>query len=371
MAIKLPFGFTGLKSTPVKMILALLAAGLIFAVAYTLSKNDTEPKAEIRKEKDDVRPLNNLNVVVQNLVNILPSRKVQASTTIIISKESNIIPMESSTESTVSLTDMGQFKQEPKANTQGNNQVTEQDSDDKSPTMAVIDDSPSSTDDNNSTNPISGVNSSIGTGKINSKLEKLKNPYTIFAGEIIPIILDTPINSDKPGIIRATVARNVYDSVTLKNLLIPQGAKVVGVYDNKVAYAVNRLIVGWNRLIYPNGYSINLKGQPGTDLQGFSGFSDTVDNHYGKVFGTAFVTGAIFGAQAYAMGNQTTNPYQLSAGATIAQQVGAQMANTGIQLLQKGLDIPPTIIINAGYQGGIALTQDLVLKKYVFTKKHH
>ena len=362
---KFSFLFSGLKSAHVKLILALVFSSLAGSGIYMLAMNDTDQKATVQQEKDKVQPPDNINVSVNNVINNISNGKPQASTTITVSRESVvIIPMESKPQQAVNLGNLPQQQTKSDYSSSNNNEASEKPK--KVPEMGVVDDNTQIADNGNATNPISGVDSSIGTGEVGSKIEKLKSPYTIFAGEVLPIVLDTPINSDKRGIIRATIARNIYDSVTQQSLLIPQGSKVVGIYDNKVAYAANRLMIGWNRLIYPNGASVNLKGQPGTDLQGFAGFSDTVDNHYDKVFGAAFITGAIFGVQTYAMGNQTTNPYQLSAGATIAQQVGAQMANTGVQVVQKGLDIPPTVIISAGYEGGLALTQDLILKKYVF-----
>ena len=141
---------------------------------------------------------------------------------------------------------------------------------------------------------------------------------------------------------------------------------MVGTYNHDVSYGQNRLMAGWNRIIYPNGTSINLHGQPGTDLQGFSGFSGDMDNHYSKIFGSSFIMGLIFGGMTNATGNQGGNPYQMSAGATIASQVGTQMAQTGVQVISRGLNIPPTVVISPGYRFNVLLTADLILKPYIF-----
>ncbi len=215
-------------------------------------------------------------------------------------------------------------------------------------------------------NAVTGTNTSIGTGTINSQLKTQTSPYTIFAGSYIPAQMENGINSDLNGMVIAQVRNDVYDTTKGKYLLIPQGSRIVGTYNHDVAYGQNRLMVGWNRVIYPNGASFNLHGQPGTDLEGFSGFSDDVDNHYAKIFGSAFIMGAIFGGTSLAAGSQNTNPYQQSAGATMANQVGAQMAQAGIQVINKGLNIPPTIVIHKGYQFDVSLTADLVLKPYIY-----
>lgn len=221
-------------------------------------------------------------------------------------------------------------------------------------------------EENSPTNAITGTNTSVGTGEIDSRLTKLKSPYTIFAGTFLPATMVTGLNSDLNGVIVASIRNNIYDSATGKYLLIPQGARLVGTYNHEVTYAQNRLMVGWNRVIYPNGTSFLLRGQPGTDLQGASGFTGDVDNHYGKIFGSAFLMGLIFGGTTAAVGNQGTNPYQLSTGATIATQVGAQMSQAGLQVVSKGLNIPPTIVVSPGYKFNVLTTADLILKPYIY-----
>lgn len=232
----------------------------------------------------------------------------------------------------------------------------------KSKMLVVANDSATSNDA--ATNAITGTNTSIGTGVVDTQMQKQKSPYTLFAGSFIPITMQTGLNSEVKGQIVAVVNRDVYDSTTGKYLLIPQGTKAIGTYDNNVAYGMNRLVAGWNRLIYPNGTSILLHGQPGTDLEGFSGYSGTVDNHYMQIYGSSFLMGAIMSANAAAQGNQgeLTQPTTTQ---TMSQMVGGQMAQTGLQVVQKGLNIPPTIIIRAGYNAYIAPTADLVLKPYI------
>jgi type IV secretory pathway VirB10-like protein len=219
---------------------------------------------------------------------------------------------------------------------------------------------------NNNANSISGTNTSVGTGTIDTQISQQSSPYTLVAGTYIPITMQSGLNSEQRGQIVGMVSRDVYDSATGKYLLIPQGSKVVGTYDNSVAYGQKRLIVGWNRLIYPdaNGTSVLLHGQPGTNLSGYSGFDGTVDNHYLEIYGSSFLIGGIMGAQAAATGNQgaLTQPTTTQ---TMAAQLGNQMGQTGLSVVQKGLNIPPTIIINPGYRGYIGITSDLVLKPYI------
>src|SRR5258706_7737239 len=108
----------------------------------------------------------------------------------------------------------------------------------------------------------------------------------------IPAILEQGINSDLPGEVKALVRSNVYDTATGKYLLIPQGSRLVGVYDSQIAYGQNRLQVIWTRILYPDGSSINLDGMMGQDIQGMAGLHDQVDNHYKRLIVSALLTSA-------------------------------------------------------------------------------
>lgn len=201
------------------------------------------------------------------------------------------------------------------------------------------------------------------------------SPYELKAGSVIPSTMINGINSDLPGQVVAQVRENIYNSTTRKYLLIPQGAKLVGVYDSHVLYGQERILVAWNRLIYPNGSSINLKAMPGTDLEGYAGFSDEVDNKYWKLFGTSFIMGVITAGMQYSQNNTNanvqsggigvttnTNP---SFGQTLSGSLGQQLGQTGLMVTQKNLNVQPTLIIKPGYLFNIMITADLVLRPYV------
>ncbi len=99
---------------------------------------------------------------------------------------------------------------------------------------------------------------------------------------MIPAALVTGLRSDLPGQITAQVTENVFDSPTGRHLLIPQGARLIGVYDNRVSFGQSRVLLVWTRMILPNGRSIVLERMPGADEQGFSGLEDGVDYHWGR-----------------------------------------------------------------------------------------
>ncbi len=194
---------------------------------------------------------------------------------------------------------------------------------------------------------------------LSSTLQKPISPYEVKAGTIIPATLITGIDSDLPGQITAQVSQNIYDTVTGNYLLIPQGTRVLGVYDSKVSYGQKRVLIVWSRLIFPSGNSFDLQGQPGVDLMGMSGLYDQVDNHYTKIFGSALMF-SVFGAL-----GQLSQPQQANGVLTNQQiiygAIGQQMSQTGAQLVEKNMNIQPTITIRPGANFNILLTRDMVL----------
>lgn len=195
-------------------------------------------------------------------------------------------------------------------------------------------------------------------------------PYEVKAGSVIPGVMVSGINSDLPNGIIGVVKDNVYDSVTGNHLLIPMGTKIIGTYDSKVAFGQERVLVAWNRLIMPNGTSFDIRGMPGTDGQGYAGFKDQVNNHYMKSFGAAilyslfsggvqFATDAAKGAATVATNGVTALP-QTSARESVATALGQNLGQLGSQLIQRNMDVQPTLEIRPGYKFQILVAKDLV-----------
>ncbi len=197
------------------------------------------------------------------------------------------------------------------------------------------------------------------------------SPYTVMAGSVIPAVLIGGINSDLPGPVLAQVSENVFDTGTGRSLLIPQGSRLVGGYQNAGAYGQQRVQISWRRLIFPNTSSMDLPQMPGTDQGGYTGFSDQVNNHHLATFGTAalmslisagqtvgqmaaFGGGGVYGAYGYYQPNQSAMAAEM-AGSAGSAQIGA----LGQQMIGNGLNRPPTIEIRPGYQFNVMVTEDL------------
>jgi type IV secretion system protein VirB10 len=187
------------------------------------------------------------------------------------------------------------------------------------------------------------------------------SPYTMFAGTLIPCILTQGIDSDLPGQLGCLVSQNVYDTVSGKFLLLPQGTKAIGTYDSRVAYGQSRVLVVWTRLLRPDGSNISLEGMPGVDLSGYAGLTGKVNNHYVRLL-TGVVLGSIIGAGAQiAAGSNNQNPSFAQLG---VQGAGQNINQAGQQITRKNLDIQPTIEVAPGSRLNIVATKDLILPPY-------
>lgn len=180
-------------------------------------------------------------------------------------------------------------------------------------------------------------------------------------GTVIPSTLISGINSDLPGQVIAQVNQNVYDSATHSQILLPQGAKLYGVYDSRIAYGQDRLLMAWTRVNFPDGTTLELNGMGGTDTAGYAGFADQVDHHYFKIFGNAFLLGLISGGMESAVSNDGDDE---DTNSSVSDGVVQQFGTVGSSLIQKNLDVQPTITIRNGYTFNIMLNKDVVLPPY-------
>ena len=211
------------------------------------------------------------------------------------------------------------------------------------------------------------VNASSTSNSTQSKIalpEAPYNKYTLKKGSFIPMILETGINSDLPGSIIGRVSSNVYDSATGKYLLIPQGSILLGSYSANVTYGQERVMVAWNSLIYPDASEISIGGQPGTDLAGYAGLNDQVNNHYWSLFGNTFLLSVLTAGLEYnQQGSQNSQNNGSSFSSSLSNSSGQMMGQAAAGVMQKSLNIAPTLIIRNAFRGNVLLTQDLALPK--------
>jgi type IV secretory pathway VirB10-like protein len=192
------------------------------------------------------------------------------------------------------------------------------------------------------------------------------DPTTIIAARLL-----TKIVSTLPGPVSAQVITPVYDSATHSVIVIPAGTKLFGAYDNAVIENQNRLLMAWQRLVFPDGHEFVIAGQPGVDAQGAAGFSGDTDYHRGALYTTAILLTVLAGAEAAVGGGstQTCTSGGLITGQTPGQAVqcstGTQISSIANKILDKNLSRQPTIIIRPPYEFRVFVTRDLPLDKYL------
>lgn len=184
------------------------------------------------------------------------------------------------------------------------------------------------------------------------------SPYVLQAGSVIPAALLTGLRSDLPGQITAQVTQHIYDSPTGRFLLVPQGARLIGEYDSRVAVGQRRVLLVWNRLILPNGRSIVLERQPGADEAGYAGLEDGVDYHWGQLLRAAGLATILNIGLEFGQDDDDE----------IAEAIrdGAQdtVGRAGDETVRRQLTVPPTLTIRPGFPVRVMVTRDLILEPY-------
>jgi type IV secretion system protein TrbI len=192
--------------------------------------------------------------------------------------------------------------------------------------------------------------------------EPARGRYEVKAGWLIPAVLEQQLNSDLPGLIRALVRENVYDTVTGKYVLIPAGSTLVGIYNSHVGYGQKALQAVWRRVIFPDGSSLSLSGFEGDDSEGAAGFRDQVDNHWGRIFSGALLTSLFAAGIQISQGQNSSVLTQPSYGQQIGQAIGQQVGQVGVEVTRRNLNIQPTIVVRPGYRFFVRVEKDLLFK---------
>ena len=215
-------------------------------------------------------------------------------------------------------------------------------------------------DPNNQQGKLDFLNGEAGGGIYNPHaLQDPVSPYQVMAGTVIAAALVTGLNSDLPGEVIAQVTENVYDSVTGQTLLIPQGSRLIGSYDSVVAFGQSRALVVWRRIILPDGSSIEIENLPATDAAGYAGFEDEVDFHTWRLIkGVVLATLLGVGTQ-LSFGSEEGDLVR-----ALRQSTQQNTSEAGQRLVEKNLDIQPTITVRPGWPLRVIVEKDIVLRPY-------
>lgn len=184
------------------------------------------------------------------------------------------------------------------------------------------------------------------------------SPWTLHAGSIIAASLITGLNSEVPGLVTAQVTENVYDSVSGRTLLIPQGARLIGSYESDIAHGQSRALVVWQRILLPDGTSIRLDDLPAADAQGQAGLRDRVDHH-----GWQLLKGVLL-STLLGVGTEIGNEGEGEIAEAIRESGQRAGARAGDLIVGKSLDIKPTLKVRPGWPLRVVVHKDIVLRPW-------
>ena len=183
--------------------------------------------------------------------------------------------------------------------------------------------------------------------------------YVLFEGTVLESLLINRLDGTFAGPISCLLSSNVY-SHDRQHLLIPAGSKIVGEASKVDTFGQARLAVAFHRLIMPDGYSVNLDQFKGLDQEGATALTDKVNNHYAKIFGASVAIGVLGGVAQLGTGSVLNS----DSSDRIREGFGVGMANAGEHILDRFLNILPTVTIREGTRIKIFLSNDLLLPDY-------
>ena len=186
------------------------------------------------------------------------------------------------------------------------------------------------------------------------------SPYELKAGTVIPAALLTAVDTEREGRVLAVVTENVFDTVTGGYLLIPQGARLIGRFDGDQTYGERRAFLVWERLLFPDGRSITLNREPGVDSTGAGGVRGRVDRRIPQLAMATLFAGAIttLGEAARRDGEDKDG----SLLGDVGDAAAIEAARVGGRLIDRELEVKPTIRIDQGARVQVLLTHDLILE---------
>ena len=191
------------------------------------------------------------------------------------------------------------------------------------------------------------------------KVQTVSTPYLLRQGAVLPAILLTGINSSLPGQVSAQITRNVYDTPTGRYLLIPRGSKLIGQYNASPAMGAERVMLGFNRLVFPDGRALDLGAMPVSGNDGMAGLEADVNTHlmrlltYSALLGTISASVSIAGGREYDDNGRVTGSSALSEALT--QSLGAALSES----IRQNMAIAPTLEVGSGYPFNLTLTSDI------------
>jgi type IV secretion system protein VirB10 len=183
--------------------------------------------------------------------------------------------------------------------------------------------------------------------------------YLLFEGTVLESVLINRLDGGFTGPVECLLSTDVYSN-DRQHLLIPAGSKLLGETKKVDTFGQTRLAVVFHRLLMPDGYAVGLDQFKGLNQIGDTGLRDQVNNHYLRIFGASLAIGALGAvAEGGTAGALNANSTDL-----MRQGFAQSTAQSSAQILDKFLNIPPTVTIREGHRVKVYLSSDLALPDY-------
>jgi type IV secretory pathway VirB10-like protein len=183
--------------------------------------------------------------------------------------------------------------------------------------------------------------------------------YVLFEGNILETVLINRLDGQFSGPVECLLSSNVYSN-DRQHLLIPAGSKLLGETKSVDSLGQRRLAVSFHRLLMPDGFSVSLDHFKGLNQIGDAGLRDQVNNHYLRIFGVSLAIGVLGAVSEAGTGSALTS----SSTDLMRQGLAGSMAQSSAQILDKFLNILPTVTIREGHRVKVYLSGDLALPDY-------
>jgi type IV secretion system protein VirB10 len=185
-------------------------------------------------------------------------------------------------------------------------------------------------------------------------------PYVVFEGTTIDTVLVNRLDGEFAGPLKVMVTNPIY-SQDRQHLLLPEGTFILGDVQKVAGLGQKRLAVTFHRLLMPDGYSVDLDQFHGLDQAGATGLKDKINNHYVEIFGASIALGIISGAAEATNNNQG---YNETGSEAYKAGIASSLSQSSANVLDRFINIPPTITIREGHRIKVYITQDMLLPAY-------
>ncbi len=185
-------------------------------------------------------------------------------------------------------------------------------------------------------------------------------PYVVFEGTSIDTVLVNRLDGEFAGPLKVMVTNPIY-SQDRQHLLIPEGTFILGEVQKVAGLGQKRLAITFNRMLMPDGYSVDLDQFHGLDQAGATGIKDKINNHYVEIFGASIALGVISGA---AEATNLNQGYNESGTEAYKSGISSSFSQSSANVLDRFINIPPTITIREGHRIKVYITQDMLVPAY-------